>query len=214
MPTTSQAFSWRTEAGEGTGNHKLGDEPADGSDGRVDFGTSTTLRWIGWTPGVVDNTTPNQTANPDGVTNKGWNILDADMQEPGQRRVIKAGTWSFEFSVDIDVADLGQNIYRVGVNAYRYTVSSGAKTKLFWQFSNTFEPAVGGQAVTMDVTGQPDFLFTDDETLHLEFWAKGRGAAITGRKATFEIGTPGIPARPARVSLPAGIRTVWSKSVA
>lgn len=213
MPYTAELYWPDTDVGDGANNKRLDvDEPTNGNMGGSDFGTSTTVRWILHTPDGVNHTTPNQTADPGSADGKniGFNIRDADMQQVGHRRFIKAGTWDFTIRINAGVADVTNNVYRVGANVFKRT-SGGTLTHLFFAQSATFAPALGPRTVTFTGSG-PDVEFTDDETLQVEIWIKGKGLAITGQIIEVFRGTS--LSESTTVDLPApGIRTIWLKTI-
>lgn len=174
-------------AGEGgTQNYQIVDviDPDGNFNGtRALYSTSTVQRYILWRPGISTATasgTPDATAD-----DVGFNILKTNMNNTSNTpnyRVIPAGTWTFECTVVWGTADTAApaNTFRIRPHVYRRN-STGGYTQLFSTEFNIPSAGVGlvDQLYTFSATAAEQ-TFSTDETLHIEYWSRGRGGGATG----------------------------------
>lgn len=196
-PITGPSLYPRTEDGEATTsqNDKLGNvAPSSGSDGTDNFSTSTTVRYILLKPGVLGTTTPNQTSSPAGIAAQGFgfDILISDLTDvsTGYPRSTPAGVWNFNQQIALSAGDAANNVYAVLINVYRRN-TDGSYTFLFSAISANQAGGAGAATLTFawSSTSQPNYNFAEGETIHVEYWIKGKGVAVTGQTITFNIGS-------------------------
>lgn len=196
--TTTLFLAEVAGGGQGAANSRLlTPEPAAGNLAtQVDFGTSTTTRWYRLTPAATVGPAGGDPAATPPTTgdNVGWNITASDMDTvSGRPRKMFAGSVTFNVSVvwtDVD-ALAANGTYAVRAHVYRRG-QSGALTLLGTGSVSISTIDVGVLIRNYSFTASvPLTLFQTGETLHVEYWLRGRGTALsqqfqfrTGENAT------------------------------
>lgn len=184
MAFTAQTYFPTTVGGEGANNDQWLDADPGINDQTTDavYSTSTVQRYILWKPGATNtaSSTPDNTAD-----NFGWNILRTNMNtttDTPNLRVIPAGTWQFDCVQVAGTADTlaPANTYRIRPHVYRMN-STGGFSFLFSTEANVPSADVGvAEWLTTFSATAGEFTFGLDETLHVEYFSRGRGGGATG----------------------------------
>lgn len=196
--TTVLFLSEAAGGGQGAANSRLlTPEPAAGNfTTEADFGTSTTTRWYRLTPaGTVGPAGGDPAATPPTTgDNVGWNITASDMDAvSGRPRKMFAGSMAFNVSVvwtDVD-ALAANGTYAVRAHVFKRGASGSLSLLGTGSVSiNTIDVGVLAQNYSFTAS-VPVTLFQTGETLHVEYWLRGRGTALsqqfqfrTGNNAT------------------------------
>lgn len=157
------------------------------------FATTTTQGFKLVKPGLT-NTDAVVTTIPAAAQGLGWHVQAADMDmavadRPGRRR-IPAGTYIFNCIFEGSTADT-TTAFGIHARIYR-RFSGGAFSSVLGSGQTIGLSAVVGTAdVDVPVTLSADEYFDTDETMHVEFWIRGRGGGATGLLAqtvSFHVG--------------------------
>lgn len=189
MPISGSNLDLTSNAGEGANNWKYeaAEAGANNDTTKADFGTSTTKRYILLKPGATNATS----ATPSAGQNFGWNILHTDMDWAANlpaSRVIPAGAWTFTVEIAQSAASPPTTVN------FKYYVhrrdTGGTLTELF-NFVGANQTSVGlgvFSFYTDTSASQPEYVFANGETLHIEYWFNGGAGALgTANVVTFRV---------------------------
>lgn len=222
MPFSGTTFYPSMVAGEGANNRKFVTAlPANNNSSTCNFasgGANNDVRYILIKPGVSGTTTPSQATAP-GTTAQGfgWNFLRSDFNidpalAPGNRKV-PAGNIVLNCVMEGLAADTSTNfgiaarVFRLNADGTYTWIASGETAGL---------SALAGTAdVDVTVTLAAEQTFNDNESLHVEFWFKGRGGGTLGalqQLMTFHIGQPTLRQAVSIVLPGVGLTTRYTRS--
>lgn len=163
------------------------------SDSKCGFGTTTTQGFKLVKPGLT-NTDAVVTTIPAAAQGLGWHVQAVDMDmavadRPGRRR-LPADTYTFNCIFASSTADTSTAF---GIHARIYRRLSGGTFSSVLGSGQTIglSAVVGTADVDVPVTLSADEYFDTGETMHVEFWIRGRGGGATGLLAqtvSFHVG--------------------------
>jgi hypothetical protein len=196
MPLAGNPFFLAEVAGGGQGaaNARIvAPEPTAGNfTTRADFGTVTTVRWYRLTPAATIGPAGGDTAGTPPTTgdNIGWNISAVDMDRlSGRPRKMFAGSVTFNVTViwtDLD-ALAGTGTYKVRAQVFKRG-TTGTLTLLGSGEVSIAAADVGALEKSYSFTAAvAETLFATGETLHVEYWLRGRGTTL-GQQFQFRAG--------------------------
>lgn len=211
MPISGANLDLTSNAGDGANNWKLEAAESGAFDDttKANYGTNTTLRWILLQPGATNSTS----ATPSAGQDFGWNVLEADMEWDANlpaSRVIPSGAWFFEVDVAQSAVAPPTN-FRIQVFVHRRT-DAGVLTELFNHASGN-QLSVGGGSFNLynfTTASQPEFVFADGETLHVEYWANSAAGAL-GTTNVLTLRVNNTPRT--RITLPGAFRTRFPRTL-
>lgn len=216
MPFEGAGPYWPwSDAGEGANNDRIWSSlpGTNTTNGGCRF-TGATTAYILHKPGVANNTTPNQTAQPAAIAAQGfgYNILKADINAnanlPAQR-LIPSGNWTFKVVINTTAVDVDA-VFGFYVNIYKRS-ATGVLTHLAGGESNLASVAAGDNDRTATVA-VPEVTLQTDETIHVEYWMRGNGPAVGNNDLLFVIGDPTL-GDATNIALPgAGLRYKYPRS--
>jgi hypothetical protein len=191
--------------GQGAANARIVQpEPSAGNfTTRADFGTVTTARWYRLTPAATVGPAGGDTATTPPTTgdNVGWNIPAADMDRPsGRPRKMFGGTVTFNVTViwtDLDPL-AGAGTWKARAHLFKrgtigtLTLLGSGEVSIGAADVGTLEKSYSFTATVAET------LFATGETLHVEYWLRGRGTTLG---QTFQLRT-GNAATDVKVTLP------------
>lgn len=209
MYTAQTLYPW-TGAGEGgTQNRQIQDTSAGTGDTttKCNFGTSTTQTYILAKPLTTNSTT----GTPASAQNFGWNVLVSDMNhaDTSVQRYVPAGTWTFTCALTATTLDT-TSAYTVQARVHKRS-SGGTLTEIFNAEAAT-QTIVTSISVTITKTGVSEIVLNTGETIHVEYWVRGKGVAIFGQTITFNLGTTTLQSENTIVLPSPGIRSHYFQS--
>lgn len=200
MPLSGNPFFLSEVAGGGQGaaNARIVQpEPAAGNFiTRADFGTDGTTRWYRLTPAATVGPAGGDPAAspPTAGDNIGWNISQVDMDRPsGRPRKMFAGTITANVSAQWSNVDAlaAADTYKIRAHVFKRS-AVGALSLLGTGEVSVPSADVGVVAKHLSFTvSVVQTLFQTGETLHAEYWLRGRGVAVVGQTFQFRTGNSG-----------------------
>jgi len=178
-------------AGVGTNNRAFKSvQPANDSTTKATFGTTTTVGYKQFWPGV-NNANAVVATPPAAGTNFGWNLIASDMDETGARRLLPSGNYTMNCVFGGATADTTTNF---GVHVRFYKRFADGTLSALIASGETVGLSIGATAANVDVIVNvtSNQIFEVGQTLQMEVWAKGRGGGATGALSqilTFYLGT-------------------------
>lgn len=158
-----------------------------GDIGVVDFGTQTGASWIKWHTTGVNGFSPNtnRQSHDERYVAQGWgtNIQDGLIHDPGDTapRVIPAGQWTFHITWIDQTVDTNQE-YQEAAVVYRMNIAAQTFEYLF-HAQSPLHGSLGSASDTREINiTQPKFYLAVGETLHVEWWARGKGVGVFGQQ--------------------------------
>jgi hypothetical protein len=219
MPYTGTTFRPTAAAGIGVDDWRIQTGvPAENTTSQCAFGTVATVGWKLIKPGVVNSdAVVTGTSAPTAVQQRGWNILVADMDvpvadQPGVRK-IPSGTINFNCVMSGSAADTNTG-FGIQVNVFKRLAGG---TFAFIISGQTVGLSIGATAADVDVpvVFSSEVTFDVGETLHVEYWFKGRGGGALGtlpQTLTFTLGDP-LVGQEVNLILPGvGLTTRYTRS--
>jgi hypothetical protein len=212
--TVDQDGTWGTDA------RKLNDVSGNATDATTvaDFSTDTAQGTI-----VIDPYTSRSTRGTTNEADFGWAVNAAGADGMGStataKRIIPAGTWTFNCVVSVTSAQTGIGMSNTTVTAVVYRVSStGTRTELFRQASAvttvTALIGVGVQTITWTKTGATQVTLEADETVFVSYQILSVGVAVTGQQFTWRTKGDGTDDMNTWVQVPSpGVRTDYPLTV-
>lgn len=188
--------------GQGAANSRLVQpEPtAVSQNTQVNFGTDTTVRWYRLVPERFDVAGPTggdpAASPPTTAGDVGWNIPASQMDRPsGRPRKMFAGTVAANIRLIWTDLDALASAGTWKMRAHLYKRTAGATFTLLGTGEVSIAAADVGLVLknyTINVS-VAETLFQPGETLHAEYWARGRGT-VTGIALRFRTGldTPDV----------------------